>query len=289
MLQMTARRHFALQVNDGGDQVMFGITLPNGTVVESVQAEVSYACGTLAGVSNLLQLTEAGYVSVEGYVLPLLDPDEATNYDDLWDAQVPKDTDVEAIDLDTAGLDTSSFFEPGEASFANLFDVGLQPVKVFKHQQLLTLDRDAVWKGQKINPASDDPVWCPGGSVSIALPRPVRVTQPSALVYAFGVPFMDDTSTTAQRALSENQLPQVQYMENTLERALLHQMGIIEAGAETPWEEASQLLRAHLNPDVYEEVAGAYFTAGEYAVFGQATIVHSVPGQMKIRNVSTGR
>ena len=77
-------------------------------------------------------------------------------------------------------------------------------------------------------------------------------------------------------------------MRNTLERAILHQMGVFEAGAETPWEEASSLLRQHLNPDVFEGTAGLFFTQGEYIFTGEASIDHSVTGDLHIGKVDAG-
>ncbi len=117
----------------------------------------------------------------------------------------------------------------------------------------------------------------------------MRVSQPSILAFAVGVPLLDDTTGSNETILSEAQWSQVKYMEHTLERALLHQLGVVEAGAETPWEEASALLRKHLNPDIHESAAGQFFTQGEYSVYGEASIVHRVTGRMGISNITTGR
>jgi len=289
MLRMTARRLWALEIDDGTDEVMFGLSLPSGTIVDSIQAQVDYICGSQSGGPNQFPLNQAHFIAVEGYVLPVQDPDAAASLNTLWDQLVPKDTDVDAIDLDTAASDGTSFQEPGEMAMVNIFQIGVQPKRIFHHDKLLTAVRDSMHTLQVISTPADPGKWTPGGSLSINVGKPFRVSQPSVLVFAFGVPLMDDTTATPPTALVEKEWAQVKYMEHTLERAILHQLGVFEAGAETPWEEASAVLRTHLNPDILEDVTGQFGLSGEYTVYGQARINHRVTGSMKIGSVSTGR
>jgi len=290
MLSMTARRWFGIEVDDGTDEVMFGISLPSETIVDDVRVKLDFISGSVAGGGNQFPIITAGAIAVEGYVLPVFDPDTSTpNFDVLWDQLVPKDTDVDVIDLDTVAQDATSFFEPGEMAMANIFDIGNQPKRIFHHHRLVTAVNSSVHTLQAIATPADPGKYTPGGSLQIHLNKPMRVSQPSVLVFAFGVPFMTDTSASGPGALGEAEWAQVKYMEHTLERAMLHQLGVFEAGAETPWEEASALLRKHLNPDILENVANQFHTQGEYAVFGEASIRHRVVGELKIGNISTGR
>jgi len=289
MLSMVARRTFAFEVDDGTDEVMFGLSLPSGSIVDDVRVKLDYVCGTVGSGANQFPITTAGAIAVEGYVLPVFDPDSGASFESLWDTLVPKDTDTDVIDLDTVAADLTSFWEPGEMAMANLFEIGVRPKRVFHHHKILTAVRDSVHTHQAIAVPADVGRYTPGGSLQIHLNRPMRVVQPSALVFSFGVPFMDDTSATGPTILGEAQWAQVKYMKHTLERAILHQLGVFEAGAETPWEEASALLRAHLNPDVFENVANQFHTSGEYAVFGEASIRHRVTGELEIGTISTGR
>lgn len=268
---------------------MFGVSLPNGTIVTDVRAKMDYICGTVGSGPNQFPITSAGMVAVEGYILPVFDPDQGSSIETLWDALVPKDTDVDTIDLDTTAGDATAFFEPGEAAFANLFDVGVRPKRIYHMHKMMTAVRDSVHTHQAIATPADLGRYTPGGHLEIHLKRPVRVSQPSVLAFSFGVPLMDDTSASAPTTLSEAQWSQVKYMEHTLERAILHQLGVTEAGAETPWEEASALLRAHLNPDVLEFAANQFHTIGEYQCYGEASITHLVTGRLGIGTVKTGR
>ena len=287
-LFMRARRTFAVEVGDGTDRVLFGMTMPGDTVMHGLSASLSYICGSVAGGANRFPISLFTAMSVEGWVLPLLDPDAAVQLDTLWDQLVPKDTDVETLDLDTGAADTQPFFEPGEMSMHNLFDVGLIPRRIYHTHKIISAANGAVWLGQDVEtPFGVE--WTPGGTVSIRINRNIRVEQPSAVLFAFGAPLMDDTTGTARATLAEAEIPQVKFMTHVLERALLHQLGVIETGAETPWEEASFLLRKHLNPDVFEGTTGQFLTSGEWAVAGEAAILHSVTGELGKIMVSTGR
>jgi len=289
MLSMVARRYFGLRVDDGTDKVMFGLSLPSGSVVQDVRVKLDYICGSISAGANQFPIVTAGMMAIEGYILPVFDPDTAVSLDTLWDQFVPKDTDVDVIDLDTVATDITSFFEPGEMAMANIFEIGVRPRRIYHRHEMLTAVRHSVHTLQVISTPADPGKYTPGGSVQIHLNKPMRVSQPSVLAFAFGVPLMDDTSTTVPGILAEAEWAQVKYMEDTLGRALLHQLGVFEAGAETPWEEASALLRKHLNPDVFEPTGASFHTIGEIMVFGEASIRHSVTGELKIGTVSTGR
>ena len=106
-------------------------------------------------------------------------------------------------------------------------------------------------------------------------------------MFALAVPAMDDTTTVKESALTEPEWMQVKYAKSMLERSALHLMGVIEAGAETPWEEATALLQKQLDPDVYEETSGAFVSVG-YEVWYEAMVDFSVVGDIKIGTVTTG-
>ena len=87
------------------------------------------------------------------------------------------------------------------------------------------------------------PLWRAGEVFRIRIRRKLRVRQPSVLVLGLASPNLDDTTSVAQKAATEPELAQTKYIGHVLERALLHLFGLTEAGAETPWEEATSLLK----------------------------------------------
>ena len=282
MLRMFGRRMSQVDLTAGTDQVMFGISLPSDTVIHDIRAKVK-----VIGQTHAINVGRAVMYAVEGWILPVQDPDAALGYDVLWDTLVPKDTDVQTMDLDTGASDTSTFYEPGEADWTSIFDVGLRPERLYHRHRTLTIVDGAVFRFQD-NQTPFLVKYAAGDTFQIHLRKRLRVRQPSVLVFAAASPALDDTTATLQAALAENEWGQVKYAGHMLERAMLHVLGLVEAGAETPWEEATALLQKHLDPDVYEEV-GAQFASENYDVYTEAMVDHSVVGELGKMAVSTGR
>ncbi len=280
MLRMFARRTSVGNVA-AGDEVIVGLSLPSDSVVHDISIRVS-----LTSDNRLLQGNATMYGAAV-YILPVLDPDAGAGFDAIWDALVPKDTDVQTMDLDTGAPDTSPFFEPGEADWSNVFDLGLRPEKLYQRTRLLTMmNGGANFKFQD-NQTPFAVLWTPGDAFTIRIRKRFRVRQPSVLLCAIAAPNLDDTTVTNESALLENEWGQIKYARNMLERAMLHVFGLFEAGAETPWEEATALLQKHLDPDMHEDVAATLETVTwDYAV--TAMFDHSVVGELGVGAVSLG-
>lgn len=272
MIRMYARRLSAVGVNAGVDGVLFGLSLPSGSRINNIRAEIHM------NHAASLDFTQCTMYAVEGWILPVLDPDAGSPLNTLFDTLVPKDTDVEVIDLDTGAIDSTSFYEPGEPDWTALVNVGLKPERIYHHARLLTPVRGSIYTARD----GETPFaleWVPGGVLDIRIRKNYAVSQPSVLVFAFANPALDDTTSTAPNAASETEWGQTKYIGHVLERAMLHLFGITEAGAETPWEEATALLKKHLEPDPYELATGD-FAAATFQVKSRAIIDHSVEGRL---------
>lgn len=225
-----------------------------------------------------------GY-AVEGYILPVFDPDTFLTYDSLWNRLVPKDTDVQAMDLDTTAGDATPFWEPGEADWSKVLRIGLQPEKIYGRKRLLTY---ATSPAKVIDTATPFlPGFIPADSFKIDIKKNFFVEQPSVIVFAFASPTFDDTTTTAEGTLLEDEWGRVKYMGEVLKKAHMDLLGITESTAETPWEEATDLMQKHLQPDVFEETAAAFGNA-TFNVFTEAIIDHSVVGELGKVAISLG-
>ena len=121
--------------------------------------------------------------------------------------------------------------------------------------------------------------FAPSAVVNIRVRKNYAIQNPSVLVFSLASPDLLDTTGDLEVAAAENEWPRLKYMEIVLEQALIKFMGLVEAGAETPWEEAASLLRKHLEPDVFEENAGSWASQSWYC-FVDAVIDHSVEGTM---------
>lgn len=279
---MFARRTAQQVITSNTDEVIGGISLPSDCTLNDIKIECS-----IVDASHL-DARSGRFYAVEGYVLPVQDPDAGVGFDTLWDNLVPKDTDVQVMDLDTGALDTTPFFEPGEVDWTALFDVGLQPRRIYQRSKLLTLAGGGAVHVFQDNQSPFTVLWIAGDRFTIRIRSPIRVSQPSVVVFALANPALDDTLTTLETALSENKWAQIKYIDHVVERGLLHVLGIVEAGAETPWEEATALLQEYLEPDTHEQTAGR-FASGSYETYTRQMYDISVPGTMEQAAISTGR
>lgn len=263
------------------DDVLAGIWLPAKTKVNSARGYVA----THVSAPQAIGVAVMG--AVEGWVLPVEDPDAAQTMTVVWDLFVPKDTAANVLDLDTATQDTTPFFEPGEVYWEALFDIGEQARRVYHHHWMSTAGHNSV----AVNRDPETPFlyeFIPGANFKIGN-GPFRVTGPSLLVFGFASPSLDGTSAAeAIAALAEEDWGQLQFIDHVLERAQLALLGLVEAGAETPWEEAAVLLRTYLDPLVFEETA-TVFTAVTWRAFGELQIDLEVEGTMPKSVLSTGR
>lgn len=278
MIRMFPRRRSHRLIVPGTDEVLFGLSLPSDTRLNGLSATV-HVVGT-----DIIPASKALMYGIEAYILPVLDPDSAPTFETIWDTLVPKDNDTDTIDLDTEASDTASFYEPGESAMAEVMDVGLQPERVYNTQRL----RSFATAGLKQESASVLE-WSLSDVFKIHLGknRRYRCDGPSVILFALGNPDLDDTSAVEPTALAENEWARVKYIGTVLGQALMKHFGLIEAGAETPWEDAALLLRKFLEPDVFEETAGAY-TAQNMNVFCNVTFDISVPGEMEKIQIGTG-
>lgn len=285
MLRLVGRRKAEVSpASPGIDSVLFGISLPSDSVIHGIS--MGGGC-TVDPASTELATNVVTEYAIEAWMLPIDDPDAAADFDDVWDTLVPKDTDVQTLDLDAETADTQIFYEPGEVDWQSVFDVGIRPHRLWHHHKTLFVGNT---KGVKfVEPDTPfEPKWQPADTFGYQMRKPLRIKQPSVLLFGVGVPAGDDTTSTVELPLQENEWPRVKYLGDTLILALHEVLGLTEAGAETPWEEAADLLQRHLDPDVMELDAGFYL-ATLLRFFGEMIVDHSVVGSLDIKTVDTGR
>lgn len=229
--------------------------------------------------------TIASY-AVEAWILPLIDPDSAPVYSTIMDQLVPKDTDVQSMDLDTVAADATPFWEPGEADWSKLIPIGFQPERIYhRHRHISFGTRNT---GFSIKPTGEINQWWPTDSFDIRIRKNYFIENPSVMILGFSNPSNDDTDAVeAATALTESEIPQIRYVGDLLRRALLALLGVTETGAETPWEEASLLLQKHLEPQTLEDTGG-FFAATTWHIVTDMVIDHSVEGEMGRIAVTTG-
>ena len=280
--QMVANRIYQRQTVAGTDGVFAGIYLPQGTRVSGVRGYANLEASTIQTTGKV------GMFSIEGWVMHVQNVDDAIDMDSEWDTHVPKDTPLDLIDLAHGGPDPANFWEPGEIDWTTVFGIGNIPERLFQARRLCSFGINSL----STNRDPESPFgyeFLAGTRVPLSINRPFMVDEPSLMAFALSSPNTTSTSSLAPlSSLVEAEWGQLQYIDHVLERAMLAALGVVEVGAETPWNEAADLLRKHLDPEMLETQSG-YFEPLTWRVTGEMQINHSVMGQMPRRNITGGR
>ena len=268
-MRVIGRRMSQRNVLSGTDEVVAGFPLAPGGQLNNVWIKCS-------GSGATFNIPQAVMYGLTGFVVPLLDPDNVVTYEAIWDAQIPKDVANAAgvFDLDTEAADANPEFQPGRPDFSAVFQMASgDPKEIFRRRELVTFGKRPVAYADL---ATDQ--WVPTFAFDVHVSRQVRVETPSVVLFGFSNPNMGATTTSEPDSLTEKQWVQYTYLEMTLEQAWMNLVGLVEAGSETPWEEAAALVTELIERALFEENAD-YFQTGTWTVYTEATFDVSVPGR----------
>ncbi len=249
------------------DQVIASAWIPTGGRLISATIQMHAMAFEVTKIGAFLYGTNA-------FLLPLPDPDTPITANVLWDRLVPKDVEEGpgAYDLDTTAADTTPEYELGEIDYTSLFGGGPFEIKGGKRRRMLTAASGAaLYDGSTVDTISLLEKF------TLRLKGTPRVYEPSCVAVGFSSPLLDDTTSTESTSPLEDQWINLQYAAWTLEQALVEALGQAEAGAESPWEDASAFLLNYAEPDVFEDNA-ARFTPQAWDVYAKARFVVEVPG-----------
>lgn len=282
MFGMIARRRGQVLVEAGVDKVIWAISLPQDALIRNVRGKVD-----LIGTSDFSFILGTFY-GLEMYVLPVFDPDATNVIQTLFDQLVPKDTAVQAIDLDTGATDATPFFEPGEVNWAEVLDIGVRPEKMYSRYKMLNATNALFMGRDPETPFSLEMRL--GDSVEVQVAKTYRVKQPSVVALAIATPVLDQTAddVLTLHALEEDEWGRIKYAELMLEHAMIDLLGLTESGAETPWEEATDLLQEYLEPPMTEDTSGNW-TSAQFNTYHDFKMDIWVPGRVSVKMLTTGR
>lgn len=260
------------------DEVVGAMPIPQGGSV--TQIDLDFKLISPAGVA--LGMEKCVMYGIDVYVVPIPDPDSSITFESAWDRFVPKeDVITVGLNLDTTTEDASPVFvEGGSVDINALFDMtGLAPKRIFRRRRMLSFaDIGSVVGAQAVD------TWTPSESFHTTIKRNVRVNQPSYVLVGFSSPGLAGTTTTVwPPPASEAEWAILQYMEKFLEDAFVMSLGMIETGAESPYEEAELFIGRLLEDAILEETAGA-FHPQIWNVFCRSTYQLTVPGRLNMGN-----
>lgn len=279
-MRMWARRLGYRSVASDSDEVVVACPLPANGRMNGVKGQVK-----VVGTEGIPYNTGVAY-GFSGFVIPVQDPDTQVTWDTLWDTYVPKDTaeTAGAFDLDTGTPDTNPEFEIGHPDLQGMFDANPNaPVEIFRKRKILTL-ADTPIGYEKVDAGND--LFTPTDRFALDVGRNLRVRQPALIAFALSSPAFHTVGATIPSTPTEAQWMMLQYAETFLEDMLKNLLGLVEAGAETPYEEASDFLAEFLESAVLEENVNGW-TNTVFNVWCQATFDITVPGRVAVGGISS--
>lgn len=257
------------------DRVFASILVPPGGAFQGVDIEIHcHAAETV--------IADAVLLGIDAYAIPMEDLDGALSYDQMWDRLVTKTSeDVDTLDLDTAVADTDPDFEPGELDWNEVYQFGEAPERLYRFRKLFT----AANYLPGLFATGGATHYLPGMVKRIRVRSGGTAKVTTAIMFALSSPVLDRTTTTSTAPGTEQDMLQLQLLKKTAEDAIYQLIGLVEAGAETPFIDAAAFIDKTLAPDVFEETSSQFKTT-TWEVTAKSTFRMSVPGELSVGTLS---
>lgn len=271
MISYIQRQLWESSIATDRDKVFAAVAIPKGGVFHGASFDIHLRQVELLVAKSVMY-------GITGYAVAIPDPDAAIAFDALWDSRVPKNQEgaTASLDLDTEAADITPEYEPGSVDWAALYDLGLQPKRLYRRRKMIT--SASAGRG----PAATGTMthYLPQDRFQMNVGGGFKATQPTGVMFALSNPVLDHTTATVLTSPTEKEWIMLTYLEDTAIDALKFLIGLTEAGATVPYAEAAGFLEKTLMPDAFEETAGFFATATwEMVAFGSFTC--SVPGTMR--------
>lgn len=280
-MRVFGKRYTALDVPSGADMVIAGYPIPRGGILRNVWGDVHLVCAAEKPVQ------QAVFYGLTGYIVKMPDPDTVVTLQTLWDTAIEKAStglSNASLDLDTVDVTSDPEFEPGEMKVGKLFDVGVAPVEIFKRRTLVSFAKTPV--GYEVI-AGDEDLYIPTDHFKVRVNRSYRVDSPSYVLFGLSSPTLDRVDASFPTTLTEEQWTQYTYLQETLVDAQKFMIGggLIDAGAESPYDKAVLLIERLTTQDIFEQGAGE-FAHVEWATKSAWSFEVSLKGTMEVPTVA---
>lgn len=246
--------------------------------------------GTVMGSESTSTLG-AMVFGLSGYAVPVLDPDTIqASPDAMWDLQVPKDEDVaeDALDFDyRTTSDSTPNMTIGEPNLNIMIGAQVGAKKLFRMERVVTFADSPTGFI-----AGTPDAYFPTAQVSFRVKVHVSADVPTMVLFAHSAPtpgigsiFTGNLASWAPRTADE--WLKLRYIGDTVKMAapFLAPAGV-ETGAESPWEEAAELMQRSTIQS-FEDTSGAFINMAQQS-FMKSRMQIEVPGHLMMNRVSAG-
>jgi len=274
------RETFGIDVFSGVDEVVYGFPVPGDSIVENVAGSIHIVSGGVIEYRQVLRYR------IDGWALPILDLDTATDYNVVYEQIVPKDKDYSTptpgtsfLDLDTQSSDSNEYGQYGDLNWEEMFDVGFQPRHIYRKDKMLSMATNT--RGFV---KTDQTYSYIGVDLDAFSVGPIRCAQPTLVVFV--VSNLEGEAGVGHLTPTEQEWPNMRYLGDTLKFALQNALGNIETGAETPFDKAMILTEKWLSPPAHGQVGAEKDTGLD--VSGMMTAQLIIPGTLTFESVTPG-
>ena len=190
------------------------------------------------------------------------------------------------MELDETAADADNLYEAGEPSPGAVLDAHLynDDNHWFRKRAMMSFATSPTGFNWVTGGVS---TYNPRDFFKVRARRKIDVEVFSISLLGVSVPTVITTATVPNTPASSITWMQQKYLEVVLEQAWWTLLGLTEAGAETPWENAAALVQEITEPDVYEDTTGAFQSTTDMRLFAELTWDVSVPGRREFK-VLTG-
>lgn len=239
------------------DRVMVGVPMPKGAKLLSVSGEV-HMIGEEDQPTN--QFMAWG---MSGVVVPVPDPDTAIVFGALWDNVIVKSADpttvaaTSLLDWDWDTADTSVQIEPGEMNINDVLGM-TEDQKEFLPPRLSWVSWAKSRQGGFVAGTPDD--FLPSDFKTFRSQKKITADTASVAMIALSSPLLDETLLLAAHLTPPNEGAwyQLANMTDTLRDFAKINAGLVEAGAESPYANATSRIQDLIARDMLDESSTLY-------------------------------
>ena len=273
-MRVISRTVAALTMGAGGDRVVAWAPLPEGAAVLGVQGELHVVGEESIGTSLF-----SGY-GFAGQVVPVDDATVALDVQNLWDEAVTKAIDpssaagTSTVDMDWDTGDSDPQIEPGEMDVSDLLGLGIREKELIA-PRMEWISWAKSRQGGFISGSPD--VFHPSDYKTFRSARTIRADVPSMALLGVSNPSLDETQTQVVSLGTVAEWAVLGNLRLAMEQMLIGQIGLTEAGAESPHADIGQFISELAAPDMLTETT-SLFKAMAYDVMCTATWLLEMPG-----------
>ena len=233
-------------------------------------------------------IKEAKLYDLAGFLVPAMDPEESTTYEQEWNQMVEKADDASATSIRITPISSSTtpIWEPGEVRWGDLSDMNIlkDDRMWYKNRRMVTFAKRPI----AFVDATPD-TYVPTDFVEVSSDNNRRFTDVAAYaMFGVSVPSVDDTASTLKiPAENTREWMWLKYAKQMLEFAYAFMLNSTDGAGDDPWELATLFLEEQIAPPIFQPATPVFHT-GDIDILGKITFDISVPGERKIGQVSGG-